>query len=884
MTATVFDHSLAAVLLARRASVYLPAADPGADPTGAEADAPELAAGLDLLEADLLARGYLLSAPLRAALAGRPVTSLAAVGRELLAEVDHRIGADRRHVPLFRNFPRSIPHDTGAFFVDRVLTVLFQDPEVPCVLCGTEGTVHAVAPCAHLVCRVCFDGSDFSACPICHRRIDPDDPFLLPGTPRTASAVGRGDGPRRLRVLAHGGDASSRTADAGSELRALLARPDALSPQDGDDLVTLLDVQSRADLGWLPQEIPGRETKARVLAWLLADGPDTTVPDAPVLDAVAVRLDTVTDVLRLLAVRSGGDAGLLEVPRFGPVARPLRRMLLTAVDRLDPATAAEEMRRRRRLWIHAAERLHPFEQAHRHPRAALAFAALRGTALGGDRLSALVRDTAVDLTSLDASGPAVALRNWGGRVERALAGLDVPSAVALLSQRPGELVRRLDHLLRAATADTRDPDEAERATEAVLRALPHAVTRVAPAVLLSALGEIRTRTAGRGPATRVFFPKGGTARIHVTDEQRAPLSTAVVRQVVDMLTGEILRRAASAEAVPLAVVDAALDGLIAPFTQRTASRSLVTLPRGSEIPVPEGRTLRLFLHWMESETSGRVDLDLSLAMYDAAWTYLGTCDYTNLRFADAAVHSGDLTSAPPPLGATEFADLDLERLAATGARYAVAIAFSYNNVAFEDLAEGFAGLMVREGPGEEGPLLDPRAVEQRFDLSGRARAGVPMIIDTHRRTLRWLDVVKGVSGTNHSVAKHADDLAVLGDALTGHFTSGSRVGLGELAVWQAAARATTVLHRHTDGTFTGYRRRPDETAATFASRIGTTDAETDAETAAADPTGAGLAYLLRGDLPLPKDCEVFALYPAALDAASVRLLTAADVVAALAVD
>ncbi|WP_449481451.1 RING finger family 4 domain-containing protein [Streptomyces avidinii] len=51
-----------------------------------------------------------------------------------------------------------------------------------------------VAPCAHLVCRACWDGADYSGCPVCHRGIDPADPFLRPA-PRPAGEVPPGGGP-----------------------------------------------------------------------------------------------------------------------------------------------------------------------------------------------------------------------------------------------------------------------------------------------------------------------------------------------------------------------------------------------------------------------------------------------------------------------------------------------------------------------------------------------------------------------------------------------------------------------------------------------------------------------------------------------------------------
>ncbi|WP_405985101.1 RING finger family 4 domain-containing protein [Streptomyces sp. NBC_00872] len=950
-------RGLAITLLLRRGAVYLPAAgiapapeSPAAMPESPAA-VPESHAGVALLEADLLERGFLLSAPLRQAFAARTAGALAAAGRALLTDIDGALGSDRDHTPLFRRFPDSTPHDTRRYFVNRVLTLLFQHPHQPCVLCGAVDTVHAVSPCAHLVCRNCFDGSDFSACPVCHRTIRTDDPFLLPSRPRLTFRR-RQALPERVRVLSYGGGLAARTEAAGEELRGLLARTAALSAQETNDLAVFLGTRTRTELDWLPANLPGRETKARVLAWLL-HAPETR---AAVLPAVTARLDTATDILRLLAVLSGGEPLLAGMPRIAPVPRPVRRALLAALDALDPAHAVADMRRYRRLWIRAAHALHPFEHAARHPRAALAVAALRGTELSDDRLGATLRtaaETTADIEvsagpgttggdattgattggdatgtadtvsasgaadtsrSVDTSGAKVTLNAWGRRVEIALADRDIPAATALLSQRPGELLRRLDHLLRLA-----GPDGGGIVVDALAAALP----RVSPAVLLSTLGAVRSRR-GPGDLLRVFFPKGGGARVYVSEDTRAPLPAGPAEDAVRALTAEVVRRAAARGPVGLAVVDAGLNGVIAPFTERTASRALVTLPRGSELPLPEahsgpdtdisgndagraGKTLRLFLHWMESDTSGRTDLDLSLALFDERWEHIGTCDYTKLRFAGSgAVHSGDLTSAPPPRGASEFIDLDLARLEEAGARYAVALCLSYNNVPFAELGAAFAGFMVRDEPPGHGKIFDPRTVEQRFDLTGTSRACVPLLLDIPGRTMRWLDVVQGVSGTHHAVHRHVDRIALLGRSLNDLFASGARVGLGELAVWQAAARARTVVVRHTDGSASTYRRHEGEDAPAFAARIGTPaqdpvdDLDPDLGLSPApdpdpdpdlhlgldrglDLTGAELAFLVRGDIALTGGSEVYALHPAGLNADAVHLLTATDVVNALAV-
>lgn len=113
--------------------------------------------------------------------------------------------------------------------------------------------------------------------------------------------------------------------------------------------------------------------EGRVLAWLLAD-------PAAVEAHVAALVDTATDVLRFLVARSGGES-LIDRPRIAPVSRPLRRVLLAALNRIGAVHLVEDMRRHRRAWIVAGERLHPGEYAHRWPAVALALAVLRDTKL-----------------------------------------------------------------------------------------------------------------------------------------------------------------------------------------------------------------------------------------------------------------------------------------------------------------------------------------------------------------------------------------------------------------------------------------------------------------------------------------------------------------------
>lgn len=752
---------------------------------------------------------------LYAALAALPTEDLAAAHSRLVAVVDDLLGADRSHIPLFRRFPAIpvvAPRDTERLYVDRVFAHLLQQADHPCVLCGEQRTVFPVSPCAHLVCRLCWDGADYAGCPLCHRRLDPADPFLRP-----VRAVGAAKPahPGPLRLLRLGTDPA---ADATPIVAALLARATPLSPQDREDLVTLLPLSPVAR-GELPEEIPVRETKALLLATLLTD-PGARDFVRPLL---AEWLTTATDVLRLLAVASGGNPGLLPPPsRFVSLSRPLRRELLSLLDALPVPYLVEDLLRHPTGWKRAAETLHPFEQHARHPRAALAFAVLRGTPLTGPLGTALRETAAAHPDAVRVEDERLRPASWGGRLERALAEGNPGAAAALAGQRPGELVRRLDHLLRLHTGDHPVPE--------LVRALERGLPSVGPGPLLSAFGALRVRAEDRLGARRVFFPRGEVTRALSVAEDRPPLPEPLVREVAGMLEAEVLRRFARSGEDPyeVAVLDSALADLVVPFAERDAARTLVAVPRGSSQSLPTGEVLRLFLHWTEP-TGNRTDLDLSVAFFDADWRFTGRCDYTRLRHGPdgAAVHSGDLTSAPAPAGATEYVDLDLAKLAGLGDAYAVPLVFSFNNVPFEELPDAFAGFMALQAGGPHDASYDPRTVRQRFDLTGESRAYLPMVVDLGARRALWADVHLPPSGSHQSVdASGGERLAAAAEDVCAHFASGTRTTLWDLTVWRAAARAreVAVIRRAEESSATDevwlYWAADGESAAAFAARIG----------------------------------------------------------------
>jgi hypothetical protein len=586
-------------------------------------------------------------------------------------------------------------------------------------------------------------------------------------------------------------------------------------------------------------------------------------------------MTTATDVLRFIAVLSGTDGSLqremvfksfdpgegsrrffgntaqllvaapatpkrggvsipLRVARFkiAKLSRSLRRALLAVLEGLEPERLVEDLLRHRSYWVWVGEFLHPHEYAARFPNVANAFQVVRRQAPDGT--------------------PGPAFQGWSGRVDEAMRAGDASKMLTLVAQRPGELARRLDHLLRLAQNDV------ER--EQVVATFTSKLGAFATPVLLTLRSHLRTRD--RPAAVRVYWPKGRVAKGVAGPDRRVPLSRQAIEPLLSALDAELLRRFASKERFAEGVVDEALRMVTVPFNERTASKSALSLPRGSRIAVPRAKLVRLFLHWCQPERDGRqTDLDLSVGLYDEAWQHIGVCSFYQLKLngqqgALIAQSAGDLRDGPWPEGATELVDLDRSQALAAGARYAVMVVNNYSGMPFSQLERAFAGLMLRDDA--LGHHFDPRTVELKFALAGENGVFLPLVLDLRHDLLHWLDVhAKGLLEMN-SVATSNSAITKICPELITYFESGVRTSMFDLGLLHVAARCERVLVR---GAQVGkFVRRPGEAVAAFHARLVRGEAD---ETFSAHPASDGpptLAVLYRGDLDLPVDSRAYALF------------------------
>ena len=490
----------------------------------------------------------------------------------------------------------------------------------------------------------------------------------------------------------------------------LIAQATPFSAQDRADLTALRDFG--------PEAAPRVAVKEN-LAVLTVTFPD--------LDFSA-SYRTVTDVLRLAVAMAGGDVSLAEPCRFPSFSRAQRRRLLGLLDAVgqvqDSRDSAEEMARRCERWKRLARHLRPGDYARRFPRAA-----------------ALLHQVA--------SGEAEA--GFTSRLEEALTRRDVDGALRLLAARPGVFARRLNHLLRLCV------DEAAR--ERVVAQF----AEVAPEVALPVLVRLWEYFSSPGPdalpwqVVAIKAATGTKTTLIPSTRRPGPADTAVVRAVEEALRQR--RRLGR-----IAVDQGLYEGYTAPVGLRSASPGMRTAGRGTRLPLPEGETIRFFLHWRDlpeappeapgpagpaaaADRDTRVDLDLSAFFVSEDFARTEQIAYYNLR-STAAVHSGDLTSAPD--GAAEFIDVILAEALRQGWRYVVMTVHSFSHHRLSEVPECWAGAMARGADPQSGEVFEASTVMQRLDLVSPTFNATPFVIDLAERRLIWWDLPVGVG--EHQVA------------------------------------------------------------------------------------------------------------------------------------
>lgn len=472
---------------------------------------------------------------------------------------------------------------------------------------------------------------------------------------------------------------------------------------------TSLSSTDKEDLSWLfanmdveiPDEIPFKENVAIIGKLYIESSPK------PSLVKLKKYFKTATDVLRLITAMSDGDVSLAANTKYRNLKRPERRIIMGLLNACNSPALEADMKRYKNRWIRVGEILHPSEYSDtKYPNVILAFHKLREN---GEIIT------------------------FSGKVEEALINEEYDKAINLLLKRPGEFARRLDQLLRKY--ENRD-------------AIVNAFQKVANSVSTTALLQVREhflRRSSQSPA-RVFFPKGNLATSYCIQNTLPPIPEKYCKAIVLVCENALINTFRQKDFMGNVYLSESFKNYIVPFSQRSASKALLTLTRGSRIPLDENtNTLRGFIWWTNDKDGGRVDLDITAGFFSDTWEHQGHISYTNLTVDEInACHSGDIVNGGSVEGdgVAEFIDIDVNSALDANIRFVVFQVYCFTRQKFSNLPNAAFGWMNRE-KADSGEIFEPKTVKQKLDLCVPGVVSIPVIFDCLKKELIWCDMSLG---------------------------------------------------------------------------------------------------------------------------------------------
>ncbi len=659
--------------------VELPATSgPAADPAGAHL--------ASILNTEVAGLGYALERGLAGAFAALPRAEFDAQRGALLDALIEIKGASRRHATLYKGFPYE-REDSLDYMRNWVLGIVGRDHDLP-----------------PLQLRIALDGTIINLA-----RVPEHDR-------EKALELNEGEEWIPFVMNALGGEGDGLTEDGEERIRHAFASVTPLKPlmladpgfvaRKAGALMLRNASLSEAEKAWL-RTVPPEAAHAAVDA-LVAHGRAfrETLPIAYVMardpGQVAPLLVGATDVLRIATALSDPEADLslkdpVKFKLSTARAKGVLRLLEGLAAKGQGDGLAEDLLRHRERWLRLGELVHPGSAKNRarFPGVAAAFDALR-------RSPALIQS----------HNRVVEAATRVGRVDAPL--------IERMASRPGDMMRRLDVLLRTA----RDPSVVIDGVRSVVGAVP--------TKMLFEMEKYLSHRALGGTPDRVFVPKGRTNRMQIVPDTRAAIPADVLEEARDVLRDEIARRCAALEPMGRVYLDPALREVVMPYNRRGDSATSTPVSKGSRFPVGDSDVMRLFVHWTGN------DVDLSLLMLAENLEVIDRVSWTQTQ-TWGCKHSGDVVHAPN--GASEFIDMTLPRLAERGVRYAVMSLISYSGGNFSGFP-CFAGFMERDSL-TSGKLFEPASVALKFEVGGEGTSSMPLMIDVLERKAIYADILSG---------------------------------------------------------------------------------------------------------------------------------------------
>jgi stress response protein SCP2 len=308
----------------------------------------------------------------------------------------------------------------------------------------------------------------------------------------------------------------------------------------------------------------------------------------------------------------------------------------------------------------------------------------------------LIKKKIVEVTD----GGTLAYRTFASRIQSAIESKDFEAIQELGNQRPNYILRNLTSVANGISK--KDDARFVKFVKSLLK-------NASPDVLFSILSIDVTAK------WRIIDVKGDT-RVEAADYNQ------VIAEIQDNIESEIKRRWGYAGKVD---VQGALKDNIVPFLAKNTN-----LARGTKFSVENKDYLYFFCHWIQK--GGRTDIDTSYLAFDKNWN--AEMVWFGQQANSYIAHSGDITNAPAPNGATEYGKISLNKIPAK-VKYIVPVINVFSGDNFADNQEVKAGFF---GSDEDKFCLTRK--HNTFDLNQPASANFPFVFDVEKGEVLLLDV------------------------------------------------------------------------------------------------------------------------------------------------
>lgn len=414
------------------------------------------------------------------------------------------------------------------------------------------------------------------------------------------------------------------------------------------------------------------------------------------------------DVLRIATYLSGGDVSLSTNTEFTKIPRSVRRLLIQLLDNLVEKSNSllyvmVEMKPHFKKWIRLGEVLHPFESRH-----------LKYT--GSVRLFDFVRNNVHSV------------RTYNSLVEKYFNQREYGLLVSTLREKPTIYARNLNRIINTMEHIT---------TKKIVMDFCEVIDKVSTTVLISMISHFSSLMDMR---YRVFFPKSNVGKVYGMANNLPLIDKYTIENVIYHIKLELIKRFSKLESLGNVYINPNLSKYAVPFSQRSASESLMGLTRGSKFEF-SGNILRFFIYW--ENNMSRVDLDLSVTFYDENFNIVNSVWYRNLRNR-FSTHSGDFVSGEN--GVSEFVDIDVQDAVYLGAVYAVPNLISFTGQGFKELEKCYIGWMERNDM-MSGEIYEPSTVVDKINVSSDSQTYIPVVLDLKNREAVVADI--SVAGRRH---------------------------------------------------------------------------------------------------------------------------------------